>query len=128
MRVSTKSGELQYGHLSNPQALVPESLMPRYAFLAETPLRTDDIAQRLRTNRVVGVPYTDEAITNARADLETQANPAMDNTDLMRRYPKANVVSGNGRQIMEMDALVAYLQVLGTMVNFADVTAEQKRQ
>jgi cytochrome c oxidase cbb3-type subunit II len=122
------SNDWHYGHLTNPQALVPESLMPRYAFLAETPLRTDDIAQRLRTNRIVGVPYTDDAIANAAADLQTQTDPTADNAALLRRYPKANTVTGNGREVTEMDALVAYLQVLGTMVNFADTTAEQKRQ
>ena len=122
------SNDWHYGHLTNPQALVPESLMPRYAFLAETPLRTDDIAQRMRANRVVGVPYSDAALTNAGADLRAQVDPATDTAGLLLRYPKANVVAGNGRVVMEMDALVAYLQVLGTMVNFADVTAEQKRQ
>ena len=122
------SNDWHYGHLTNPQALVPESLMPRYAFLAETPLRTDDIAQRLRTSRIVGVPYTDDAIANAKADLQTQTDPMADNAALLRRYPKANMVQGNGREVTEMDALVAYLQVLGTMVNFADTNAEQKRQ
>jgi len=122
------SNDWHYGHLANPQALVPESLMPRYAFLAETALRTDDIAERMRANRMVGVPYTDEAIAAARDDLRTQADPMGDPAALLLRYPKANVVPGDGRTVTEMDALVAYLQVLGTMVNFADVTTEQKRQ
>lgn len=122
------SNDWHYGHLINPQALVPESLMPRYAFLAEKMLRTDDIAQRLRTNRTVGVPYSEEAIANAAADLQAQADPAADTAKLLARYPKANIVAGNGRQVTELDALVAYLQVLGTMVNFADTSAEQKRQ
>jgi cytochrome c oxidase cbb3-type subunit 2 len=122
------SNDWHYGHLANPQALVPESLMPRYAFLAETALRTDDIADRMRTNRLVGVPYSDEAIAASSDDLRAQADPMGDPAALLRRYPKANVVAGDGRTITEMDALVAYLQVLGTMVNFADVTTEQKRQ
>lgn len=122
------SNDWHYGHLINPQALVPESLMPRYAFLAENALRIDDIAQRMRANRTVGVPYSDEAIANATADLQTQADPSADTAKLLARYPKANVVTGNGRTVTEMDALVAYLQVLGTMVNFADTSAEQKRQ
>src|SRR5271166_3880367 len=50
------SDDWHYAHLINPQALVPESLMPRYAFLAETPLETADIADRLSTLRKVGVP------------------------------------------------------------------------
>ncbi len=122
------SNEWHYAHLQNPQALVPESLMPKYAFLAETPLEVDDIEDRLRTNRRVGVPYTDEQIANAPADLLAQADPNADPAALMKRYPKANLVAGDGRQITELDALVAYLQVLGTMVNFADTGTEKLQQ
>jgi len=122
------SNDWQYGHLINPQALVPESLMPRYAFLADKELRSSDIERRLRVNRMVGVPYSDEAIANAKADLRAQADPNGDAAELLKRYPKAVVVPGDGRRVTEMDALVAYLQVLGTMVNFADVTTEQKQQ
>ena len=70
------SSDWHYAHLINPQSVVPESLMPHYAFLADTPLETDDIAARLRTLRMVGVPYTDEEIASAAADLAAQANPA----------------------------------------------------
>jgi len=122
------SNDWQYGHLIDPQALVPESLMPRYAFLAETKLRYDDIQRRLEVNRMVGVPYTDEAIANARADLEAQANPNADPSALQKRYARAAIMPGSGRAVTELDALVAYLQVLGTMVNFADTTTEQLRQ
>jgi cytochrome c oxidase cbb3-type subunit 2 len=122
------SSDWQYAHLVNPQALVPESLMPRYAFLAETPLRTDDISDRLRTNRIVGVPYSDEDIANALDDLREQAGIGTDTTGLTKRYPKAVVVPRNGKTVTELDALVAYLQVLGTMVNFADTATEQLRQ
>ena len=73
------SNEWHYAHLMNPQSVVPESLMPHYAFLADTPLETDDIAARLRTLRAVGVPYTDEEIANAEADLAAQADPTADN-------------------------------------------------
>src|SRR6201993_2925960 len=82
------SNDWHYAHLVNPQGVVPESLMPHYAFLAETPLVTDDITARLRTLRVVGVPYTDDEIAAAPADLTTQANPAADNAALVKRYPK----------------------------------------
>jgi len=122
------SNDWHYAHLTNPQSLVPESLMPHYAFLAETPLETDDIEMRLRTLRAVGVPYTDEDIAKARADLATQADPNADNTDLLKRYPKAVTVNGSGGVITEMDALVAYLQVLGTMVDFADPANERLQQ
>jgi cytochrome c oxidase cbb3-type subunit 2 len=122
------SSDWHYAHLMNPQSVVPESLMPHYAFLADTPLVTDDIAARLRTLRIVGVPYTDEGIASAGADLATQANPAADNAELLKRYPKATTVLGNGRAITEIDALVAYLQVLGTMVDFADPANEHLLQ
>ena len=82
----------------------------------------------MRTLRVVGVPYTDEQIANAKADLETQANLEADAKALTARYPKANLVPGNGSHVTEMDALVAYLQVLGTEVNFADTNEETLRQ
>jgi len=122
------SNDWHYGHLVDPQALVPESLMPRYGFLAEAKLRYDDIQRRLEVNRMVGVPYTDEAIANARADLEAQANPNADPSALLKRYARAAIMPGNGHEVTELDALVAYLQVLGTMVNFAGTTTEQMRQ
>jgi cytochrome c oxidase cbb3-type subunit 2 len=122
------SSDWHYAHLMNPQALVPESLMPRYAFLAETPLRIDDIEARLKANRTVGVPYTDDEIASARADLLAQANPQADSAELLKRYPKANIVPGDGRVVTELDALVAYLQVLGTMVDFADTNTERLQQ
>jgi cytochrome c oxidase cbb3-type subunit 2 len=122
------SNDWHYGHLINPQALVPESLMPRYAFLAEKALVTADIERKLSVLRVMGVPYSEEHVRNARADLEAQADPKADTDALLKRYPRAVVVPGNGQRVTELDALVAYLQVLGTMVDFATVTAEQKRQ
>jgi cytochrome c oxidase cbb3-type subunit 2 len=122
------SNDWHYAHLINAQSVVPESLMPHYAFLAETPLDTDDLAARLKTQRTVGVPYTDEQIANALADLKTQADPAADNAELLKRYPKAITVPGDGRVVTELDALVAYLQVLGTMVDFADPANEKPRQ
>jgi cytochrome c oxidase cbb3-type subunit 2 len=122
------SSDWHYAHLKNPQSVVPESLMPHYAFLAETPLRYDDIAGRMKTLRIVGVPYTDDEIASAVRDLEAQANPNASPKELLSRYAKANVVPGDGRTVTEMDALVAYLQVLGTEVNFADSSEEDLRQ
>jgi cytochrome c oxidase cbb3-type subunit 2 len=69
------SNDWHYAHLTEPRSVVPESLMPSYAFLAETPLEVADIAERLRTLRAVGVPYTDSEIASAAADLATQASP-----------------------------------------------------
>jgi cytochrome c oxidase cbb3-type subunit II len=122
------SSDWHYAHLKNAQSVVPESLMPHYAFLAETPLKTSDIELRMRTLRDVGVPYTDEDIANAKADLQGQADPNADPTALLKRYPKAVVVPGSGREVTELDALVAYLQVLGTMVDFADPANEHLQQ
>jgi len=122
------SSDWHYAHLINPKSVVPESLMPRYAFLAETPLPLHELKERLKAQRVVGVPYTDEQIANAEADLRAQADPAADNSNLLNRYPKAVTVPGNGRVVTELDALVAYLQVLGTMVDFADPANEKLKQ
>jgi cytochrome c oxidase cbb3-type subunit 2 len=82
-----------------------------------------DIAAHLRANRAVGVPYTDEMIESARADLRAQADPEGNHEALLARYPKAAVgdFDGNPRRLTEMDALVAYLQILGRMVDFADL-------
>ena len=95
--------------------------MPGYAFLSATELDYDAIAAHLATNRAVGVPYTDEQIAKAKADLEAQASPdSAGAADFLKRYPKANVrdFDGNPAKVTEMDALVAYLQMLGTLVDF----------
>ena len=122
------SNDWHYGHLIQPSSMVPETLMPSYAFLADKALDYSLIQDHLRTNRIVGVPYTDEEIAQAKADLETQANSQADQTALLKRYPKAVAADGKPGQATELDALVAYLQVLGTMVDFADATQEQLKQ
>ena len=116
-------------HLRSPRAVVPESIMPPYSFL-DRPLDYADIQLHLRALRTVGVPYTDAQIANARADLEAQANPDADAAGLGQRYAGARQANfdGDAARVTEMDALVAYLQVLGTMVQFRDVTPEQVRQ
>ncbi len=116
-------------HLRSPRAVVPESIMPAYSFL-DRPLAYADISSHLRALRTTGVPYTDEMIANARADLEAQANPEADATAFAARYANARqgAFDGNAAVVTEMDALVAYLQMLGTLVRFRDVTPEQLRQ
>ncbi len=121
------SNDWHYAHLINAQSVVPESLMPHYAFLAQNRLELDDLTKRLKAQRMVGVPYTDDQIANAQADLRAQADPNADQVGLLKRYPKA-VPVGNGGVVTEIDALIAYLQVLGTMVNFADPANEDLRQ
>ena len=122
------SNDWHYAHLQNPQALVPESLMPHYTFLQQDDLRYTDIQDKLRALRIVGVPYTDAQIASARADLEAQANAATDVAGFDKKYAHAALASGDGKRVTEMDALVAYLQVLGTMVNFADTSEESLQQ
>lgn len=115
------SNEWQVEHLIYPQGVVPGSVMPRYPFLAGRVLDFDDVADHLRTLRIVGVPYDDAMVESALADLRSQADPDADNAALLSRYPKAVVANfdGDTADLTEMDALVAYLQVLGTLADFA---------
>jgi cytochrome c oxidase cbb3-type subunit 2 len=121
------SDDWHVAHMINPRDVVPESVMPPYAFMAGRPLGYDDIAAHLRTNRTVGVPYTDAMIEAAAADLRAQADPNGDHDGLLERYPKAAVgdLDGDPRRLTEMDAIVAYLQILGRMVDFTDVRTEE---
>ncbi|MGI6852419.1 cytochrome-c oxidase, cbb3-type subunit II [Mesorhizobium sp. 1B3] len=115
------SNEWHVQHLIEPRSVVPESIMPSYAFLKDTSLSVKDFSTQLVANVKVGVPYTEEMIANADADLKAQADPNADTTDLLARYPKAKVgdFDGNPQVVTEMDALVAYLQMLGTLVDFS---------
>lgn len=120
-RVGDKySSTWQVDHLMNPRAVVPESIMPSYAFLAKADLSYDDIAGRLHANAVVGVPYSDEMVKDAVADLIAQATPGSSTTGIETRYPKVRIedFDGDPKRITEMDALIAYLQMLGTLVDF----------
>ena len=115
------SNEWQVQHLIDPQSVVPESIMPKYGFLAERDLDANDPAAHLVANRRVNVPYSDEMIENALADLRAQADPDADWDGLLERYPKAVVgdFDGDPKRLTEMDALVSYLQMLGTLVDFS---------
>lgn len=121
-RVGAKySDDWHVRHLTDPRAIVPQSVMPGYPALASTEVNLDDIAAHLRTSRAVGVPYTDDQIANAKADLLAQADPENDGVDaFQKRYPKAAVrnFDGKGGAPTELDALIAYLQMLGTLVDF----------
>ena len=83
------SDDWQRAHLINPRDVVPESIMPAYPFLAENVLDGSLTAKKMETLRTLGVPYTDEDIAGAQ-----------------------NAVKGN----TELDAVVAYLQSLGTVL------------
>jgi cytochrome c oxidase cbb3-type subunit 2 len=124
------SNDWHAAHLAAPRSVVPESIMPAYGFLAERPLNYENVASHLKTLRLEGVPYTDEMIKKARADVEAQASADADPTDLLKRYPKAVVGKFNAGspQITELDALIAYLQMLGTLVPTTNIPPERLRQ
>ena len=122
------SDEWHVDHLTDPQSVVPESVMPKYGFLANRLIEPTYIEDRLKTDALVGVPYTSEMIEQAKADFAAQADPDADTDGLQERYPNANVANFDGQAgISEMDALVAYLQVLGTMVDFSTFQPDASR-
>jgi cytochrome c oxidase cbb3-type subunit II len=129
------SADWQVDHLKDPRSVVPESVMPPYAFLLEKTLNTNGIEDRLRAERIVGVPYTEEMIANSRSHLIAQASPGSDydaEDDLIAAYTAASGregtievrdFDGNPGRITEMDAIVAYLQMTGTLVDFSTYEA-----
>ncbi|MGL4242131.1 MAG: cytochrome-c oxidase, cbb3-type subunit II, partial [Beijerinckiaceae bacterium] len=115
------SDEWQLQHLNAPRSLVPQSIMPGYPFLAQTELSLKWVEQEMRSNRMGGVPYTDEQIANAITDIRAQVNPDHPQASAFeKRYPKAAMrdFDRNPRMISEADALIAYMQMLGTLVDF----------
>jgi cytochrome c oxidase cbb3-type subunit 2 len=114
-------------HLTDPRSVVPESVMPPYKFLAEHDLDYRDLKDKLRAQRIVGVPYTDDMIANAEADLRAQDDDAASVKGLHKRYGEKIVnrnFGGDPNRVTEMDALVAYLQMLGTEVDFSTYHAD----
>jgi len=120
------SDEWHVQHLKDPRSVVPQSIMPSYSFLADTPLEITDISAHLTALARVGVPYTDIDIEKAPHDLFAQADPDLDADDLVQRYAKAQVrdFDGDPTQVTEMDALLAYLQMLGTLVDVNSAAAQ----
>ncbi|MGU3494593.1 cytochrome-c oxidase, cbb3-type subunit II [Xanthobacteraceae bacterium A53D] len=110
----------QLEHLNNPRAVVPASIMPAYPWLAKTPLDAKHIAIDMKVLAIEGVPYSEEMIATAQDDLKLQASVEADVEALQARYPKAQArdFDGNPDMISEADALIAYLQMLGTQVDF----------
>ncbi|MEM7488293.1 MAG: cytochrome-c oxidase, cbb3-type subunit II [Pseudomonadota bacterium] len=122
------SDEWHVDHLIDPRSVVPESVMPKYAFLADTRLETEHIGDLVATHRLVGVPYTGEMVEMARADMAVQVDPFGDIDGLLERYPGAQVRNFDGNPALtEMDALVAYLQMLGTLVDFSTFEPDASR-
>jgi cytochrome c oxidase cbb3-type subunit II len=124
------SNDWHIQHLRNPRDVVPESIMPPYAFLADNDLDTKTISAHLVANRRVGVPYTDDMIAAASQDMQAQANPDLDGAGVTGRYPKAVIANfdGDATRLTEMDALVAYLQMLGTLVDYSAYEPEKNER
>lgn len=122
------SDEWHRAHMVAPRSLVPESVMPGYPFLADTPVRSSDIKDHLKANQILGVPYTDEMIEVAMTDMMSQVDPDSDGADgVLERYPGASIRNFDGKpgDPTELDALISYLQVLGTMVDFSTYNANE---
>jgi len=108
-------------HLKNPRAVVPVSIMPSYPWLFANELDYTHIQSDMKVLAFQGTPYSEEMIERAHLDLRAQASvddPGID--DLTKRYPKsvARKYGGVPGKITEADALIAYLQMLGTLVDF----------
>jgi cytochrome c oxidase cbb3-type subunit 2 len=122
------SDEWHVLHMQDPRAVVPESIMPPYKFLSETKLDYKRIDQDLRANQRLGVPYTDEMVEKAVSDVTTQLDEfADDEAGFNARYAKAQMrdFDGNPDALTEMDALIAYMQMLGTLVDFTEYQPEE---
>ncbi len=114
-------------HLIDPRSVVPESIMPTYAWLLDARLDVGDMSSHLAAQRAVGVPYTDEMIAEAMRDARAQADANADGDGLVARYAEdfnsrvqQRDFDGQPRRLTEMDALVAYLQMLGTLVDLTE--------
>ena len=123
-RVGTKySNEWHVQHLIAPRSVVPESIMPNYPWLAENKLEYKDMADRMRALKMVGVPYS-ETKAEFDANVERFGKDVAEQLDINQAeknliaQAKSGNYDGNPDVITEMDAMVAYLQVLGTMVDF----------
>ncbi len=125
------SDSWHYDHLVDPQSVVPESVMPSYGYLANRELEPDHIGDLMATHRFVGVPYSDEMIEMAAHDFNAQAADPFgfhdyDQDAVAERYPGAQLRDFDGNpEVTEMDALIAYLQMLGTLVDFSTFTPEE---
>jgi cytochrome c oxidase cbb3-type subunit 2 len=123
-RIGTKYSDFWHVmHLNDPRSVVPESNMPAYSYLAKNPLRVDDLEGRLRAQQMLGVPYTDEMVENAAIDALGQASPDSSAAGgVAERYGEATQISSFddvATELTELDALIAYLQILGQLTDAA---------
>ncbi|MCU0801166.1 MAG: cytochrome-c oxidase, cbb3-type subunit II [Rhodobacteraceae bacterium] len=130
------SDEWHQDHFMNAKSVVPESVMPPYGFLFDRVIDGRYIQDVVETHALVGVPYTSDMIENARADFLAQVDPNGDSSGLQSRYGAAAIPNGrdvnvrnfDGQpQLTEADALIAYMQVLGTMVDFSTFIPDASR-
>lgn len=122
------SDEWHVDHLRDPASVVPESVMPKYGFLERKLLDGKYIQDLMSTHRLVGVPYDDDMIANAQADFMAQSDPDADYDAVVERYPGAQARNFDGAPgVSEADALIAYLQMLGTLVDFSTFTPDASR-
>jgi cytochrome c oxidase cbb3-type subunit 2 len=111
-------------HLNNPRDVVPQSIMPNYPWLMTTDLDYSDVQDRMRALKKTGVPYSetqaeyDRNVAKFGADVADKLDILHAEENLMKQALN-NDYDGQRSRITEMDALVAYLQVLGTMVDFS---------
>lgn len=118
------SNEWHVQHLIAPRSVVPGSIMPNYPWLLENDLDFSDIAARMRALRRVGVPYS-QTQQEYQANVEAFGKEMADRLDInlaqesLLAQARENNYDGLRDRITEMEALVAYLQVLGTMVDFS---------
>ena len=111
-------------HLNNPRDVVPESIMPNYPWLLNNDLDYSDVADRMRALKMVGVPYS-ETDEEYEANVQEFGAEVAETLDINKA--EANLIAqaqsqdwdGDRTRLTEMDAIVAYLQVLGTMVDFS---------
>ncbi|MFD1510331.1 cytochrome-c oxidase, cbb3-type subunit II [Lacimonas salitolerans] len=123
------SDDWHVDHLRDPQSVVPESVMPKYGFLERRLIDGRYITDTMKVHGWVGVPYTDEMMENARADFLAQADPDSDYDGLLERYgDTVNVRNFDGQPgVSEADALIAYMQMLGTLVDFSTFIPDESR-
>ena len=123
------SDDWHVDHLRDPQSVVPESVMPKYGFLENRMIEGEYMGDLLKPHAFVGVPYNEEMVASAQADFLAQADPDSDYDGLLERYGEnVNVRNFDGQPgISEADALIAYLQMLGTLVDFSTFTADASR-
>jgi len=130
------SDEWHQDHFFDAKSVVPESVMPPYGFLFTRKIDGQYIRDSLEANALVGVPYTEDMIANAQADFAAQADPNADSAGLQERYGAAAFESGKDvnvrnfdgqADLTEADALIAYIQVLGTMVDFSTFIPDPNR-